>query len=93
MAEKKQKEDPGPSVKDPELYEALRDDGASKEKAARIANAAAATSRSEVGGRGGEAGDYEDRTVDELRERAAELDIEGRSTMTKDELIDALRNH
>jgi hypothetical protein len=93
MAEKKQKEDPGPSVKDPEMYEALRDDGASKEKAARIANAAAATSRSEVGERGGQAGDYEDRTVDELRERAAELDIEGRSTMTKGELIDALRNH
>lgn len=93
MAEKKQKEDPGPSVKDPEMYEALRDDGASKEKAARIANAAANTSRSEVGERGGEAGNYEDRTVEELRERPAELDIEGRSSMTKDELIDALRHH
>lgn len=84
---------PGPSVKDPELYEALRDDGASKEKAARIANAAAATSREEVGQRGGEGGSYEDRSVDELRKRAAELDIEGRSSMTKAELIDALRNH
>ena len=31
---------PGPSVKDDEIYEELRDDGASKEKAARIANAA-----------------------------------------------------
>lgn len=92
MAEKK-KDDPGPSVKDPEMYEAIRDDGASKEKAARIANAAANTSRSEVGERGGEAESYEDRTVEELRERAAELDIEGRSTMTKDDLIEALRNH
>ncbi|WP_131103802.1 DUF7218 family protein [Ornithinimicrobium sufpigmenti] len=93
MAQKNTKEDPGPSVKDPEMYEALRDDGASKEKAARIANAAANSSRSEVGERGGDAGSYEDRTVEELRKRAAELDIEGRSSMTKDELIDALRNH
>ena len=92
MAAKKQ-EDPGPSVKDVEVYEALRDDGASKEKAARIANAAAAQGRSKVGERGGGAEDYEDRTVDELRKRAAELDIDGRSSMTKAELIDALRHH
>jgi hypothetical protein len=92
MAEKK-KQDPGPSVKDAEVYETLRDDGASKEKAARIANASAAQGRSAVGERGGEASDYEDRTVEELRERAAELDIDGRSSMTKNELIEALRHH
>lgn len=84
---------PGPSVKDEELYEELREDGESKEKSARIANAAAASSRSEVGRRGGESGDYEDWTVDELHDRAAELDIEGRSSMDKDELIKALRHH
>jgi hypothetical protein len=36
---------------------------------------------------------YEERSVEELRERAGELQIEGRSTMSKDELIAALRNH
>ena len=35
---------------------------------------------------------YEERSVEELRERAGELQIEGRSSMTKDELIAALRN-
>ena len=84
---------PGPSVKDDELYEELRDDGASKETAARIANAAANSSRSEVGRRGGESGSYDDWSVDELRERARELEIEGRSSMDKAELIDALRHH
>jgi hypothetical protein len=87
------RKDPGPSVKDPELYESLRDDGASKEKAARIANAAADTSRSEVGRRGGSSPAYEDWTKDDLLERARELDVRGRSSMTKSELVDALRNH
>ncbi|GAA1391358.1 DUF7218 family protein [Luteococcus peritonei] len=89
----KRTEDPGPSVKDPEMYEALREDGASKEKAARIANAAARSSRSAVGRKGGESGSYEDMTKDELMQRARKVGIEGRSTMTKDELIEALREH
>lgn len=87
------KKDPGPSVKDPELYEELRDDGASKEKAARLANAAANSSRSAVGRKGGKSGDYEDWTVEDLRRRAREIGVEGRSTMRKGELISALRNH
>lgn len=84
---------PGPSVKDPEVYERLRDEGASKEKAARIANTAAAEGRSTVGKRGGRAADYEDRTVGELRARARELGLRGYSKLTKAELIDRLRNH
>ena len=85
--------DPGPSVKDKELYEKLRDDGASKEKAARIANAAANTSRSAVGRKGGKAGDYDEWSKDRLMSRAREIGIEGRSRMSKDELIEALRSH
>ncbi|GAA1973181.1 Rho termination factor N-terminal domain-containing protein [Isoptericola halotolerans] len=85
--------DPGPSVKDDELYEKLRDEGSSKQKAARIANAAANEGRSSVGAKGGRSGSYEDWTVDDLRGRAAEIGIDGRSSMTKDELIDALRSH
>jgi hypothetical protein len=90
MAEKKDR-DPGPSVKDPEMYESLREDGASKSKAAAISNAAANSSREDVGSKGGSSGSYDDWTVEDLRKRAAELDIEGRSDMTKDELIKALR--
>ncbi|WP_454294088.1 DUF7218 family protein [Salana multivorans] len=85
--------DPGPSVKDPEVYEALRDDGASKEKAARIANASAARGRSAVGRKGGHAEPYEEWTVADLRRRAAELGINGRSSMRKAELVRALREH
>lgn len=84
-------EDHGPSVKDDELYEKLRGEGESKEKAARIANAKAGGEN--VSEKGGEAGSYEDWSVDDLRERAGELGIDGRSEMSKDELIDALRNH
>jgi len=85
--------DHGPSVKDDEQYEALRKQGESKEKAARIANASSNEGRSRVGKRGGESGSYEDWSVDELQERAAEVGIEGRSDMNKGDLIKALRNH
>lgn len=84
--------DHGPSIKNDEVYESLREDGASKEKAARIANAQANSDQS-PSKKGGEATPYEERTKEELYERAKEIGIDGRSDMTRDELIDALRNH
>ena len=84
---------PRAQIKDEELYQSLRDDGASTEKAARIANQAAAEGRSKVGRRGGSAGRYDDWSKDDLYERAKEIGIEGRSSMSKSQLIDALRNH
>lgn len=81
-----------PSLKDPGLYEELREDGASKQKAARISNAAAQRGRSEVGRKGGRAGDYDDWTVARLRARAKEIGLKGYSGKKKSELISALRN-
>ena len=81
------------NIKDGEVYKALREDGASKEKAARIANASARDGRKKVGGRGGNSDSYEDWTVPALRRRAKELELSGYSHMRKDELIDLLRDH
>jgi hypothetical protein len=80
-------------LKDPELYEELREDGASKEKAARISNAAAKQGRSAIGRKGGESGSYGSWTVPELRKRAKELGLSGYSHKKKAELVSALRNH
>ena len=84
---------PGPSIKDDDKYEALRRQGNSKEKSARIANASAAEGSKTVGRRGGTSGSYDDWTVADLRKRAGELDIGGRSSMNKSQLVNALRNH
>jgi hypothetical protein len=79
-----------PSVKDEERYEAMREEGMSKEKAARIAN----TPAKEAGKRGGEAKKpYEDWTKEELYDKAEDVGIEGRSKMDKKKLISALRSH
>ena len=43
--------------------------------------------------KGGKAGSYDDWSKEELLSRARELDISGRSSMSKSQLIDALRNH
>ncbi|KQR51222.1 Rho termination factor [Leifsonia sp. Leaf336] len=81
------------SLKDQELYEKLRDEGDSKEKAARISNAAAARGRKAVGRKGGESGSYDDWTVPELKKRAKELGLSGYSKKKKSELVKELRNH
>ena len=76
----------GPSIQDDDRYEALRDEGMSKEKAARIAN----TPPREMKDKGGP-GSYEDWTKEQLYEKAGEVGVEGRSEMSKRELIHALR--
>ncbi len=78
-------------LKDPELYETLREDGASKQKAARISNAAAAKGRSAVARKGGKSGDYSEWSVVELRQRAKEIGLTGYSRQRKSELIASLR--
>jgi len=82
----------GPSVKDDETYEALRREGETKEKSARIANAGARSSRKAVSKRGGKSPAYEDWSKQDLVERARQIGVAGRSKMSKSELIGALRN-
>ena len=84
---------PNPSIKDEKTYREVRKSGTSKEKAARIANASAGQGRRKVAARGGKSGDYEDMTKEQLYQRAKKVGIAGRSTMSKPQLIDALRNH
>jgi len=78
---------PGPQVKDKDQYEALRDKGYSKEKSARISNSKGAEHR------GGKAKAYEDQTKQQLYDEAKKVGIEGRSKMTKAELMKALRSN
>lgn len=77
----------GPQIRNEERYQALRRQGASKEKAARIANAGPSAAR-----RGGRSPRYEEWRKDDLHRRAKEIGIEGRSRMNKGDLIQALRN-
>jgi hypothetical protein len=79
--------DHGPQVKDDKLYEDLRAQGASKEKAARIANARAAGTLNH------DSTHLEDRTVAQLQDEAREIGIAGRSGMEKAELVAAIRDH
>ncbi len=84
---------PNASIKNEKMYEDLREEGASKEKAARISNAAAARGKSAVGRKGGKSGSYEEWNVSDLKRRAKELGMTGYSNLTKDKLVSKLRNH
>jgi hypothetical protein len=83
---------PNPSIKNEKMYEELRREGDSKQKAARISNAAAARGKSAVGRKGGLSGSYDDWTVPQLKRRAKELGLSGYSGLTKDRLISKIRN-
>ncbi len=83
----------GSNLKNRELYEELRNEGASEEKAARISNAVANEGAKAVGRRGGKSGDYDDWPVRKLRARAKELGMRGYSGKRKAELISMLRTH
>jgi hypothetical protein len=84
---------PRAQIKDERTYQELRKRGESKEKSARIANAAAGSSRSAVGRKSGKSGSYDDWTKQDLVKRAREIGIKGRSTMTRAQLVKALRDH
>jgi hypothetical protein len=85
-------DDSSDPIKNKDTYDALREEGASKSKAAAIANAQARDDMS-PSKKGGKAAPYEKRTKEDLLELARERGIECRSKMSKDELINALRNN
>jgi hypothetical protein len=84
---------PNSSIKNEKMYKDLRKEGNSKEKAARISNAAAARGTKSVSRKGGKSGSYADWTVADLKKRAKELGVTGYSGLTKDKLITKIRGH
>lgn len=77
-----------PTIINDRQYEALRDQGMSKGKAARIANS---DPKEMAKNRKNPGESYEEWTRDELYAKAKEVDIPGRSSMSKGELVKALR--
>jgi hypothetical protein len=83
---------PNSSIKNEEMYEELRKAGNSKQKSARISNAAAARGKSTVARKGGKSGSYDDWTVADLKKRAKQIGLSGYSNLTKAKLISKIRN-
>jgi hypothetical protein len=90
--------------KDERKYEHIKDSqkkrGASTKRAKEVAARTVNKDRRKQGrtpnrsssGTGNPNTSLDDRTVRELRNRASELDIQGRSRMSKDELVHAIRD-
>ena len=76
-----------PTIINDHQYEALREQGMSKEKAARIAN----SDPKEMARNRKHEGPYEEWPLGDLKAKAREVDIKGRSAMTKAQLVHALR--
>ena len=76
------------NIENPEQYEALRKQGMSKEKAARIAN-----SGREASVKGGKSPKYEEWNKNELVMKAKEVGIKQYYELNKKQLIHALRNN
>ncbi|QIH33733.1 Rho termination factor [Sphingobacterium sp. DR205] len=75
----------GKQIKDDAKYEALRREGYSKEKSARIANTP------DSGKKGGKSTALDERSKTELLAEAKKIGIKGRHKMTKESLIKAIR--
>jgi hypothetical protein len=75
-----------------ELIAALRTQRTSSRRPATPAQAKPERATEPARAEAPQTGPYEERTVEELRERAEEVGIEGRASMTKDELIASLRD-
>jgi Rho termination factor, N-terminal domain len=76
------------SMSKDELIVALREQRQPKQPKGDAQKAASRTQDSKIDRR-----PFAERSLEELRERARELEIEGRASMSKDELIAALRQH
>jgi hypothetical protein len=82
------------SIENDELHEEMmRVEGDSKDRAARMSNAAGVRGRASVRRNGYRSGSYDTWTVPELRKRAKELGLTGYSGLSKSDLIFELRAH